>query len=131
MLRRDGVLQATTGHPISQRRACVLIGVDPKTLRREHPPDNPEIRVDMNRIAEKRCRFGYPLADDLRANHERRRIGSMLKRVGKFMNEKKLYPIHREEGLSIRRGRCRKWARGRVCDTRPISACTTASTSVE
>jgi putative transposase len=46
------------GHPISQRRACVLIGVDPKTVRREHPPDNPDIRLEMNRIAEKRRRFG-------------------------------------------------------------------------
>ena len=58
------------GHPISQRRVCVLIGVDPKTVRREHPPDNPEVRLEMNKIAEKRRRFGY------------RRIGIMLERVG-------------------------------------------------
>jgi putative transposase len=38
------------------------MGVDPKTVRRERPPDTPEIRVEMNKIAEKRCRFGYPLA---------------------------------------------------------------------
>jgi putative transposase len=29
------VLRAMKDHPISQRRACVLIGVDPKTVRRE------------------------------------------------------------------------------------------------
>jgi putative transposase len=94
------VLRALKGHPISQRRACVLIGVDPKTERREHLPGNPEVRLEMNKIAEKRRRFGY------------RRIGVMLERVGMVMNEKKLYRIYREEGLSVRRRRGRKRARG-------------------
>ena len=77
--RRDAVLRAMKGHPISQRRACVLIGVDPKTVRREQPPDNPEIREEMHKIAEKRRRFGY------------RRVGILLERKGMIMNEKKLY----------------------------------------
>jgi hypothetical protein len=50
--RRDAVLRAFRDHPISQRRACVLIGVDPKTVRRERPPDNPEIHAEMHRIAD-------------------------------------------------------------------------------
>jgi len=100
MQRREAVLRAMKDHPISQRRACVLIGVDPKTVRRERPPDNPEIRLEMNKIAEKRRRFGY------------RRIGIMLGRKGMVMNEKKLYRIYREEGLSVRRRRGRKRARG-------------------
>ena len=41
---------------------CRAMGVDPKTVRREHPPDNPNIRLEMNKIAEKRRRFGHPLA---------------------------------------------------------------------
>jgi hypothetical protein len=58
---------------------CRAMGVDPKTVRRAHPPDNPEIRLEMNKIAEKRRRFGYPLAGNgLPANRERRRIGVML-----------------------------------------------------
>jgi putative transposase len=32
---------------------------DPKTVRRDRPPDNPEIREEMDKIAEKRRRFGY------------------------------------------------------------------------
>ena len=100
MQRRDAVRRATRDHPISQRRACVLIGVDPKTVRRERPPDTPEIREEMHKIAEKRRRFGY------------RRIGIMLERKGMVMNEQKPYRIYREEGLSVRRGRGRKRARG-------------------
>ena len=100
MQRRDAVLRAMKDHPISQRRACVLIGVDPKTVRRERPPDNPEIRDEMHKIAEKRRRFGY------------RRLGILLERKGMIMNEKKLYRIYREEGLSVRRRRGRKRARG-------------------
>lgn len=100
MQRRDAVLRAMKNHPIPQRRACVPIGVDPRTVRREPPPDHPEIRLDMNKIAEKRRRFGY------------RRIGVMLERVGMVMNERKLSRICREEGLSARRRRGRKRARG-------------------
>ena len=94
------MLRAMKDHPISQRRACVLIGVDPKTVRRDRPPDNPEIREEMHKIAEKRRRFGY------------RRVGILLERKGMIMNEKKLYRIYREEGLSVRRRRGRKRARG-------------------
>lgn len=100
MARRDAAVRAMREHDISQRRACVLVGVDPKTVRRERPPDNPEIREEMHKIAEKRRRFGY------------RRVGILLERNGMIMNEKKLYRIYREEGLSVRRRRGRKRARG-------------------
>jgi putative transposase len=42
----------------SQRWACRLVGVDPKTVRRDHPPDIPEVREEMKAIASKRPRFG-------------------------------------------------------------------------
>ena len=81
MQRRDAVLRARRDHPISQRRACALIGVDPKTVRRKRLPDNPEIREEMHKIAEKRRRFDY------------RRVGIMLQRKGMIMDAKKLYRI--------------------------------------
>ncbi len=61
-------------HGISQRRACRLVGVDPKTVRRERPLDHPEIRQEMKEIAGKRRRFGY------------RRIGVLLERKGMILH---------------------------------------------
>ena len=53
---------------------CRATGVDPKTVRRDQPPDNPEVREEMKAIASKRRRFGH------------RRIGVLLER-------KKLGPL--------------------------------------
>ena len=87
-------------HDISQRRACKLVGVDPKTVRRDKPLDSPEVRKEMKAVASKRRRFGY------------RRIGVLLERKGMFMNHKKLYRLYTEENLGVRRRRGRKRARG-------------------
>ena len=87
-------------HKISQRRVCDLVGVDPKTVRRERPPDHADIRKKMHEIAGTRRRFGY------------RRVGILLEREGFTMNEKKLYRLYRQEGLSMRRRRGGKRASG-------------------
>ena len=85
---------------ISQRRACRLVSVDPKTVRREPVADHPEVRDRMREIAAERRRFGY------------RRIGLMLEREGITMNHKKLRRLYSEEGLAVKRRRGRKRATG-------------------
>jgi len=100
------VLKALGLYPISQRPACVLIGVDPKTVRRERPPDHGAIRTAMREVAGQRRRFGY------------RRIGIMLERQGMTMNHKKLYRLNREEGLSVRPSWAEKGARQPLTDAR-------------
>ena len=86
--------------PSGAALVCDLVGVDPKTVRRERPPDHAAIRKKMHEMAGSRRRFGY------------RRVDILLEREGLTMNEKKLYRIYKEEGLSVRRRRGRKRARG-------------------
>ena len=87
--------------PLTHASMCERgAGVDPKTVRRDRPPDNPEVREEMKAIASKRRRFGY------------RRIGVLLERKGMIMNHKKLYRLYTEEKLGVRRRRGRKRARG-------------------
>lgn len=87
-------------YDISQRKACRLTGVDPKTVRRARVPDHPEIRARMRDLAGERRRFGY------------RRIGLMLEREGFRMNHKKLRRLYGEEGLQVKRRRGRKRGHG-------------------
>jgi putative transposase len=77
------VITAMRDHKILQRRVCDLVGVDPKTVRRERPPDHADSRKKMHEIAGKRRRFGY------------RRIGIMLEQEGFLMNEKKFYRLYK------------------------------------
>ena len=66
----------------SQRRACKLVGLQPKTYRYASTrPDDSALRAKLRELASQRRRFGY------------RRLGRMLERQGIKLNAKKLYRL--------------------------------------
>jgi len=85
----------------SQRRACALIGITPKTYRyTTSRGDDSEFRERLRHLAAERRRFGY------------RRLHILLCREGVEVNHKKLFRIYREERLAVRRRGGRKRALG-------------------
>src|SRR3546814_4867832 len=76
--RREAALRLMAEHGFSQRRACRLIEVNPKTVRRQVTADAPEVRRRLRELAGERSRFGYC------------RLGVLLAREGMGMNHTKL-----------------------------------------
>ena len=69
----------------SQRHACALVGMAPKTYR--HVPARPDdamLRSRLREMANARRRFGY------------RRLHLLLRREGVAVNHKKLFRLYRE-----------------------------------
>ena len=85
----------------SQRRACKLVGLAPKTYRYvSRRADDGEIRGRLRSLANERRRFGY------------RRLHILLAREGHRVNPKKLFRLYRAERLGVRRRGGRKRALG-------------------
>ena len=85
----------------SQRRACRLVGLHPKTYRyASQRSDDTALRTKLRELASQRRRFGY------------RRLGLLLARQGIKLNHKKLYRLYKEERLTVRRRGGRKRALG-------------------
>ena len=85
----------------SQRRACRLVGLQPKTYRyASKRSDDQGIRTRLRELAFQRRRFGY------------RRLGLLLAREGTKLNHKKLYRLYKEERLTVRKRGGRKRALG-------------------
>ena len=85
----------------SQRRACGLVELDPKTYRyASRRPDDAAVRARLKELALERRRFGY------------RRLHILLRREGIELNHKKLFRLYREERLTVKRRGGRKRALG-------------------
>ena len=85
----------------SQRRACGLVGLHPKTYRYASlRPSDDGLRKRLRELASQRRRFGY------------RRLGLLLKREGIRLSHKKLYRLYTEERLTVRKRGGRKRALG-------------------
>jgi putative transposase len=83
----------------SQRRACGLVGLDPKTYRyASRRPDDAAVRARLKELALERRRFGY------------RRLHILLRREGLDLNHKKLFRLYREERLTVKKRGGRKRA---------------------
>src|SRR4030081_366555 len=96
-LRRRAVTWAINQKSYSQRRACRLVGLQPKTYRYASPrPDDGALRTRLKELASQRRRFGY------------RRLGLLLARQGVRVNHKKLYRLYKEERLTVPERRRRK-----------------------
>jgi putative transposase len=85
----------------SQRRACGLVGMDPRVYRyRSKRGDDAALRKRLRDLATQRRRFGY------------RRLHILLKREGIEINWKKLYRLYKEERLTVHKRGGRKRALG-------------------
>ena len=88
-------------HGYSQRRACALVGMHPKTYRYVSVrTDDAGLRATLKALAQERRRFGY------------RRLHILLKRAGVAVNHKRVFRLYREERLTVRRRGGRKRAIG-------------------
>jgi len=95
----------------SQRRACALVDLHPRTYRYASTrPDDSVLRAKLRELASQRRRFGY------------RRLGLMLERQGIKLNAKKLYRLYKEERLTVRKRGGRKRALSHTCRWRSTSS---------
>lgn len=88
---REAVRYVQEAHTASQRRACMTLGVNRNTVRRQPPPDkDADLRQRLRELAEERRRFGV------------QRLHVFLRREGLMVNHKRTERVYREEGLSLR-----------------------------
>ncbi len=81
----------------SLRKACELVGISRAVFGyAPHPDRDVAMRERLRELAQERRRFGSP------------RLHLLLKHEGLVVNHKRTERLYREEGLALRRTRCRK-----------------------
>ena len=78
---------------ISERRACLLVGLSRTVLHYESKvqPENAQLQARLVELAGERRRFGY------------RRLHASVRREGVQANHKRIYRLYSDTGLSVRR----------------------------
>lgn len=78
---------------ISERRACLLVGLSRTVLHYESTvqPENEQLQARLVELAGERRRFGY------------RRLHALVRREGVQVNHKRIYRLYSDAGLSVRR----------------------------
>ena len=116
-LGRELVSHLTSQYPVSQRRACRVIGTNRNTVR--YGAQRQAVRVQLSAAIERRLvalaairpRFGY------------RRLEVLLRREGYVANHKRVYRLYQQGHLALRRkGRKRLAAFRRVPLGVPVRA---------
>jgi putative transposase len=87
--------------PVSQRRACGLMGITHWSNRYRSGKDPPAaLRLRCRELAASRVRYGY------------RRLAMLLRREGWKVNAKRVYRLYRQEGLQVRTAKRTRCAAG-------------------
>lgn len=76
---------------ISERRACLLVGLSRTVLHYESnvQPENEQLLARLVELAGERRRFGY------------RRLHALVRREGVRANHKRIYRLYSDAGLSV------------------------------
>lgn len=82
--------------PISERRACQLLGLARSVLHYETQKQDDGLKARLIELAGERRRFGY------------RRLHILIEREGVEVNHKRIHRLYREAGLAVRRRRKRE-----------------------
>lgn len=90
--KREAVAHLQERFPVSERRACRLVGLSRSTLRyQRRSRDDTALVERLRALARARPRFGY------------RRLHVLLRREGKIVNHKRVYRLYRAAGLAVPR----------------------------